>query len=70
MVSMKDIDARWIEHALTLADEAGAAGDVPVGAVLVDELGEAIGRGINTREVNADPVGHAEVNACRPPARH
>lgn len=69
MVFMNDIDARWIEHVLTLADEAGAAGDVPVGAILVDESGEAIGRGINTREVNADPVGHAEVNALREAGR-
>ncbi len=66
---MRRTDAAWIDHVLTLADEAGTAGDVPVGAVVVDESGEVIGRGFNTREADADPVGHAEVNALREAGR-
>jgi tRNA(adenine34) deaminase len=47
-------------------DEAVAAGDdVPVGAVLLDESGEVIGRGRNRREVDADPTAHAEMVALR-----
>ena len=57
---------RW---AMELAARAGAAGDVPVGAVVVDDAGVVLGEGFNTREVDADPVGHAEVNALRAAAR-
>ncbi|MFY9262526.1 MAG: tRNA adenosine(34) deaminase TadA [Arcanobacterium sp.] len=57
---------RW---AMELAARAGAAGDVPVGAVVVDDDGVVLGEGFNTREVDADPVGHAEVNALRAAAR-
>ena len=39
--------------------------DVPVGAVVLDETGEIIGRGRNLREANADPTAHAEVVALR-----
>lgn len=49
-------------------DEARAAletGDVPIGALVVDERGEIIGRGRNTREAIGDPTGHAEINAMR-----
>jgi tRNA(adenine34) deaminase len=48
--------------------EARAAldtGDVPIGAVVVDETGSVIGRGCNIREAAADPTGHAEVVALR-----
>ncbi|VEI13187.1 nucleoside deaminase [Trueperella bialowiezensis] len=58
-------DFAWINHVLELAETAGVAGDVPVGAVVVDEHGRLLGSGVNTREVDADPVGHAEVNALR-----
>ncbi len=49
-------------------DEARAAleaGDVPIGAVVVDEDGAVLTRGRNVREADADPVGHAEVVALR-----
>jgi tRNA(adenine34) deaminase len=38
---------------------------VPIGAVVLDEAGEVIGRGHNVREAEGDPVGHAEVLALR-----
>lgn len=47
--------------ALELAHEAGAAGDVPVGAVLVDSTGEVVARDRNRREELADPTAHAEM---------
>ena len=50
--------------ALAFAEQAGAAGEVPVGAVVVKD-GEIIGRGYN-RPISAhDPTGHAEVIALR-----
>ncbi|MCX5748217.1 MAG: nucleoside deaminase [Proteobacteria bacterium] len=55
--------------ALEEARAAGAAGDVPVGAVVVLD-GEIVGRGRNRREVDVDPTAHAEVIALRDAARH
>jgi tRNA(adenine34) deaminase len=51
--------------ALAEARQAGDAGDVPVGAVVVDTAGKVIGAGHNERERTADPTGHAEVVALR-----
>lgn len=49
--------------ALAEAALAPAHDDVPVGAVVIDADGEIIGRGHNRREVDADPLGHAELMA-------
>jgi len=63
-----DADARWMALALEEARAAAAAGDVPVGAVVVQ--GETLlGRGRNRREVDRDPTAHAEVVALREAAR-
>jgi tRNA(adenine34) deaminase len=51
--------------ALAEAALAPAHDDVPVGAVVIDGNGAVIGRGHNRREVDADPLGHAEVIALR-----
>ena len=51
--------------ALTEAALASAHDDVPVGAVVVDGHGVVIGWGHNRREVDADPLGHAELTALR-----
>lgn len=58
-----------MERALTHARAAGAAGDVPVGAVVVGPDGEILGEAANTREREGDPAGHAEVVALRAAAR-
>ena len=50
--------------ALALAEQAGAAGEVPVGAVVVKD-GEIIGRGYNRPISASDPTGHAEIVALR-----
>ena len=51
--------------ALAEAGLALAAGDVPVGAVVLGPDGAVLGRGHNTREADGDPTGHAEVLALR-----
>jgi tRNA(adenine34) deaminase len=56
--------AQWMETAFALAEEAGAEGEIPVGAVVVDAGGRIIGRGRNRRE-SGDPLGHAEIYAIR-----
>ena len=42
-----------------------AAGDVPVGAVVVDADGVVLGAGFNAREALGDPTAHAEIVALR-----
>lgn len=58
-------DDTAMQRALALADEAAAAGEVPVGAVVIDESGQIVGEGRNTREETHDPTGHAEIVAMR-----
>jgi tRNA(adenine34) deaminase len=61
-------DEGWMRAALEEAREAGAAGDVPVGAIVVsDEV--VLGRGRNRRERDGDPTAHAEVIALRAAAK-
>src|SRR6266849_1741554 len=60
--------AQWMDQALALAAEAGAEGETPVGAVIVDRQGNIIGRGRNRRE-SGDPLGHAELFAIAEAAR-
>jgi len=55
--------------ALEAARQALLSADVPVGAVVLDSDGTTIGRGFNTRERDADPTGHAEINALREAAQ-
>jgi len=57
-------DEYWMRRALTLAQCAAAAGEVPVGAVLV--LGdEAISEGWNQPIGSCDPTAHAEIVVLR-----
>lgn len=51
--------------ALERAREVGTAGDVPVGAVVLDPAGEVVAVAGNEREVGQDPTAHAEVLALR-----
>jgi tRNA(adenine34) deaminase len=55
--------------ALDEARLAEASGDVPVGAVVIDEEGAVVSRDHNAREVAGDPTAHAEVLAIREAAR-
>ena len=53
-----------------LAKDAAGHNDVPVGAVVVNQSGEVIGRGKNEREKNNDPLAHAELIAIRDAAKN
>lgn len=55
----------WMQRAIELAEKAGIAGDVPVGAVVVGPDGEAIAEAENRRERDHDPTAHAEILALR-----
>ncbi len=57
-------DEYFMRQALELAKEAQAAGEVPVGAVVVKD-GLIIGRGFNQPLGSHDPTAHAEVVALR-----
>ena len=54
-----------MQEALKLAQEAAIKGDVPVGALVVDDAGTIIGMGANLREQDNDPTAHAEIVAIR-----
>jgi len=62
-------DNDFMQIALDLAQQAGAAGEVPVGAVVVKD-GEIIGRGSNAPITTHDPTAHAEIRAMRDAAQH
>ena len=50
---------RWMLRALALAETAGNAGEVPVGAVIVGPGDEVIAEAGNGRERDCDPTAHA-----------
>jgi tRNA(adenine34) deaminase len=54
-----------MQEALKLAKEAANKGDVPVGALVVDDAGTIVGMGANLREQDNDPTAHAEIVAIR-----
>jgi len=61
-------DESFMGLALDLAREAGAAGEVPVGALVVRD-GEIVGRGFNRPIGRHDPTAHAEIMALRDAAQ-
>ena len=64
-----DTDREFMGRALALAEAAAAAGEVPIGAVLVS-AGEIVGEGANSVIASCDPTAHAEVNALRAAGAH
>jgi tRNA(adenine34) deaminase len=58
-----------MQQAILLAKEAAIKGDVPVGALVVDDLANVVGKGSNLREQNNDPTAHAEIVAIRDAAK-
>ncbi len=62
-------DIEFMRAALELAELAEAAGEVPVGALVVKD-GEIIGRGYNAPISRHDPSAHAEMMALRDAAQH
>lgn len=59
----------WMQQAIALAAEAGAAGEVPVGAVVLNGMGELVATASNRRERDRDPTAHAEIIALQAAAR-
>lgn len=66
----ENFDVQMMRRALQLADQAEALGEIPVGAVLVNEAGEIIGEGWNLSIIHSDPTAHAEIVALRNAAQH
>ncbi len=58
-----------MQEAISLAKEAAIKGDVPVGALVVDDAGTIVGMGANLREQDNDPTAHAEIVAIRSAAK-
>ena len=54
-----------MQQAIAIAQEVKSSGDVPVGALIVNESGEILSSGKNEREKNNDPTAHAEIVAIR-----
>ena len=61
----ENFDVQMMRRALELADKAESLGEIPAGAVLVDNTGKIIGEGWNLSIVNSDPTAHAEIVALR-----
>ena len=68
---MPDIytDECMMRKALSLAEIAYQMGECPVGAIVVNETGEIIGEGYNTRERDNSPIAHAEIIAMEKAAK-
>ena len=58
-----------MQQAISLARETAIKGDVPVGALVVDDTGNVVGKGANLREQENDPTAHAEIVAIRSAAK-
>jgi tRNA(adenine34) deaminase len=54
-----------MQQAIAIAREVKSSGDVPVGALIVNEAGEILCSGKNEREKDNDPTAHAEIVAIR-----
>src|SRR4051794_21759758 len=54
-----------MQRAIQLAREAEEAGEVPVGAILVDDAGNVLGAASNRTIKDHDPTAHAEILALR-----
>ena len=62
-------DKEYMQEALSVAQEALRTGDVPVGALILNESNAIISQGCNQREDLDDPTAHAEIVAIRAAAQ-
>jgi tRNA(adenine34) deaminase len=61
-----DLDRAMMARALDLARQAQALGEVPIGCIIYEtSTGRTLGEGFNRREVDHDPLAHAEILAIR-----
>jgi len=56
--------SKWMKVVLRRAQVVGER-ELPISALIIDQKGRCIGRGSNKRELNKDPLGHAELIALR-----
>ena len=56
--------SRWMNSILRRSEEIGKV-ELPICSIILDERGRCIGRGVNKRNKNNDPLGHAEIMALR-----
>ena len=68
-MTQQEMDEQWMRVALSLAEEAVALEEVPVGAIAVWQ-DQIIGRGFNRKEQWQDPTAHAELIALKEAARY
>ena len=54
----------WMNSILRRSEEIGKV-ELPICSIILDERGRCIGRGVNRRNINKDPLGHAEIMALR-----
>ena len=59
------IHLQWMAKARELAQQAAQAGEIPVGAIIVDRDGKVIARAANAKERDCDATAHAEILAIR-----
>jgi len=69
ILSLMNADLEFMRQAIEEARTAGAAGEVPIGAILVQE-GEIIARSGNRTIRDCDPTAHAEIMVLRESARN
>ena len=50
----------WMNSILRRSKEIGKV-ELPICSIILDERGRCIGRGVNRRNINKDPLGHAEI---------
>ena len=50
----------WMNSILRRSNEIGKV-ELPICSIILDERGRCIGRGVNRRNINKDPLGHAEI---------
>ena len=54
----------WMNSILRRSKEIGKV-ELPICSIILDERGRCIGRGVNRRNINKDPLGHAEIMALK-----
>ena len=55
---------KWMNLILRRSEEIGKV-ELPICSIILDERGRCIGRGVNKRNINKDPLGHAEIMALK-----
>jgi len=63
-VTCSEIDLKWMEYAMSLAERAESQGEIPVGAVIIKD-DKVVGEGWNQAISLNDPTAHAEIMAIR-----